>query len=74
MRKFNYGQGPIPFASRDWKRFEEEERELMQDLIQKCLNMDPEERISAAEALDHEWFKFGKTEKVVPEIENSLKE
>lgn len=36
-----------------------EEAELLADLLEKLLRYSPEERISAKEALDHPWFKYG---------------
>jgi serine/threonine protein kinase len=54
--RYKYGSGPIPFRKTDWKEFEG--GELIQDLIMKCLRYNPEERITAAEALEHPWFKM----------------
>ncbi len=53
--RYKYGSGPIPFRKTDWRDFEG--RELIKDLISRCLKFDPRERISAAEALDHPWFR-----------------
>jgi len=50
---YKYGSGPIPFRKIDWRKRSPE----LQDLIVKMLNTDPAERISAAEALQHPWFK-----------------
>ena len=61
VRNYYYGSGPIPFAKRDWQNHENN-GELLQDLIQKCLQTDPAKRISAADALQHQWFKSGESE------------
>ena len=62
VRKFSYSDGPIPFVKRDWQRFDEEYCTLVQELIQKCLTVEPEKRLTAAEALQHDWFKLNLTE------------
>jgi calcium-dependent protein kinase len=54
IKKYTYGSGPIPFRQADWKEFEA--GELIQDLIERCLQMDPDKRITAEEALNHPWF------------------
>jgi serine/threonine protein kinase len=54
--RYKYGSGPIPFRKTDWKDFEG--REELQDLISKCVNIDPESRITVDEALNHPWFKI----------------
>jgi serine/threonine protein kinase len=54
--RYRYGSGPVPFRKTDWREFEG--REHIQDLIMKCLMYNPEERITAAEALEHPWFKI----------------
>jgi serine/threonine protein kinase len=56
FNRYQYGSGPIPFRKTDWKDFEG--RELIQDLITKCLVMEPSARITVEEALDHPWFKI----------------
>jgi len=55
VKNYRYGTGPIPFRPRDWKRLDKQ-GETVQDLILKCLQMDPDERITAEEALQHKWF------------------
>ena len=35
------GSGPIPFRERDWRKYNKE----IKDLIQQCLEMDPAKRI-----------------------------
>jgi len=51
---YKYGKDPIPFRPVDWKKRSYE----LQDLIEKMLEVDPEKRISAQEALEHPWFQF----------------
>ena len=46
---YKYGTGPIPFRKQDWKK--REGAAELQDLLQKCLEFDPQQRISAEEAL-----------------------
>jgi calcium-dependent protein kinase len=53
FKKYQYGSGPIPFREKDWKSFN---LPVISDLIIKCLQMDPEKRITAKEALKHPWF------------------
>jgi len=36
----------------------EEEMPIFADLLKKLLNLEPEKRISAKEALEHVWFKL----------------
>lgn len=55
VRSYKYGSGPIPFRDRDWRRLEDKGAKV-KDLITKCLVMDPEQRISVQEALDHPWL------------------
>lgn len=54
IKKYVYGSGPIPFRQCDWKNFDG--RENLQDLIKKCLQMKPDDRISVQEAFNHPWF------------------
>ena len=58
VKKYQYGSGPIPFRPRDWKKLSQGGK-LIQDLICQCLQLDPEKRISAKDALEHEWFSLG---------------
>ena len=51
---FIVGSGPIPYIQRNWKNFDYKN---LQDLIESCLKINPEERITAEQALDHPWFK-----------------
>jgi serine/threonine protein kinase len=51
---YKYGKDPIPFRPADWKKRSLE----LQDLIEKLLEVDPEKRFSAQEALDHPWFQI----------------
>ena len=52
VKNYKYGSGPIPFRNVDWRK----RNKHLQDLIQQCMAMDPAERISAADALQHPWF------------------
>ena len=50
------GSGPIPFPKRDWKAISPQ----AQDLISRCLVIDPSKRITTAEALMHPWLTESK--------------
>jgi len=50
---YKYDQGPVPFRKVDWRKKSAE----LQDLIAQMLKMDPNERISAKDALNHPWFQ-----------------
>jgi len=52
VKNYKYGSGPIPFRNVDWRKRDK----TLQDLIEACLVMDPKERITAADALQHPWF------------------
>ena len=52
VRNFSYGSGPLPFLPRDWRK----RNKQLQHLITACMEMDPNERISAYDALNHPWF------------------
>ena len=52
VKGFKYGSAPIPFVKSDWRK----RKVSLQDLVKRCLEVDPAKRITAAEALDHEWF------------------
>lgn len=52
VKGYKYGSGPIPFAASDWRK----RSKAMQNLITRCLEMDPSKRITAKEALEHPWF------------------
>lgn len=54
IKQYKYGTGPIPFRKIDWNSFN---FPLVRDLIESCLQMKPEDRISAADALQHPWFE-----------------
>ncbi|KAL4486058.1 hypothetical protein ABPG72_003992 [Tetrahymena utriculariae] len=49
MKGYKYGQGPIPFREFDWKKRSPE----LRDFVQKMLSLDPSQRPSAREALQH---------------------
>ena len=51
---FVLGSGPIPFRTSDWATFDFSK---LKDLIEKCLVIDPEKRITADEAIEHPWFE-----------------
>ena len=55
IKKYRYGSGPIPFRGVDWKYFD---LPKIQDLIERCLEIDPAKRINVKDALNHEWFEF----------------
>lgn len=52
IKNFSYSDGDIPFRKYDWRRKNPE----LKDLISKCMSFDPEERITAEEALQHPWL------------------
>ena len=52
VKNYKYGSGPIPFRNVDWRKRDK----TLQDLIENCLKLDPKERITAADALQHDWF------------------
>ena len=53
IKQYRYGKDPIPFRQCDWKGYNFEK---IKDLIERCVKIDPKERITAKEALDHPWF------------------
>lgn len=53
IKHYKYGSGPIPFRVCDWGDYDFEN---LKDLIERCLQTDPDKRITAAEALNHKWF------------------
>jgi serine/threonine protein kinase len=52
MKNFSYSDSEIPFRRADWRR----KSPLLIDLISKLMRYEPEERITAEEALQHPWF------------------
>ena len=56
VKNYKYDEGPIPFRPRDWRHLDDKGA-IAQDLILKCLQMDPEARISAKEALAHPFLQ-----------------
>ena len=65
IKKYRYGNlnnlilgsGDIPFRQIDWKHLDNGGKEL-QNLIKSCLQMQPSMRITAQEAIQHQWFKL----------------
>lgn len=55
IKNYKFSDGPIPFRRSDWGCYEE--KEYIQDLIVRCLKVNPEERITSEEALNHPWFE-----------------
>lgn len=55
IRQYKYGSGPLPFRKQDWKDLEFDK---IKNLIEGCLKIDPTKRITARDALNHEWFEF----------------
>lgn len=53
IKQYKYGKGPLPFRAVDWKGYDFDK---VKDLIEKCLQVEPANRISAVEALNHPWF------------------
>ena len=49
---YEYGTGDLPFRKRDWRGRSEE----LKNLISQCLEVDPEKRITAEDALQHPFF------------------
>lgn len=52
LKSYSSNKGDIPFRKIDWKR----KSLLLQDLISKWMNYEPQKRLSAEEALQHPWF------------------
>ena len=52
VKNYKYGSGPIPFRNVDWKK----RNKNLQGLIESLMHIDPTQRISAADALQHPWF------------------
>lgn len=46
------GSGPVPFRDRDWKK----QSPQAMDFIRQCLEVDPAERLTVDDALQHPWF------------------
>jgi serine/threonine protein kinase len=53
INHYRYGSGPIPFRSCDWTDFDYFN---LKNLIESCLEIDSSKRITAEEALNHNWF------------------
>lgn len=54
IKDYSYTAGEIPFRRVDWRRKSPE----LQDLISKWMAFNPEDRLSAIEALQHPWFSL----------------
>ncbi|KAM3141244.1 hypothetical protein pb186bvf_006629 [Paramecium bursaria] len=52
IQGFKYGQGPIPFRKFDWKN----RSPNLQDMIIQMLQMDPQNRPTCEQLLQHKWF------------------
>lgn len=52
VKGYKFGAGPIPFPPSDFRK----RSKAMQNLIERCLEMDPTKRITAEEAIKHPWF------------------
>jgi serine/threonine protein kinase len=55
IKQYKYGSGPLPYRKADWNTFNFEQ---IKDLIDSCVQMKPEKRISAREAMQHPWFEI----------------
>mmetsp|Transcript_21233 Transcript_21233/g.20385 ORF Transcript_21233/g.20385 Transcript_21233/m.20385 type:complete len:103 (+) Transcript_21233:808-1116(+) len=53
LLNYRYGSGPIPFRDRDWRKLNKH----IQGLIAGCLEMNPDKRLTANDALQHPWFE-----------------
>ena len=53
IKQYKYGSGPIPFRPTDWRDYDFIH---LKDLVESCLKIDPSERITVNEALNHPWF------------------
>ena len=47
-------KGQLEFDEKDWQGTSDS----VKDLIKKLLNREPKERLSAEQALEHEWFNY----------------
>jgi serine/threonine protein kinase len=54
IKQYKYGSGPLPFRKIDWTTFHFEE---LKNLIESCIQIKAENRITANEAINHEWFE-----------------
>lgn len=52
VKNYKYTDGELPFNKRDWRGKPDE----LKSLIQGCMEMDPEKRLTAEESLKHEYF------------------
>ena len=54
IKQYKYGNGPIPFRACDWSGYDYTK---IKDLIERCLEFEPDKRITVGDALDHPWFE-----------------
>jgi serine/threonine protein kinase len=54
INKYRYNQGQIPFRKCDWNNFDFPK---IKNIIESCLQLDSSKRITAQEAINHEWFE-----------------
>jgi len=52
-KNYKYGSGPIPFIQSHWRKFDFAN---LKNLIESCLLVNPQERITAEDAIIHPWF------------------
>jgi hypothetical protein len=53
IKQYKYGTGPIPFRKVDWREYD---FDRLKDLIEACLQVEPGDRISVQDAINHPWF------------------
>jgi serine/threonine protein kinase len=53
IKSYKYGTGPIPYRGADWVDYDLNQ---LKDLINSCLQINPNKRITAEEALNHPWL------------------
>ena len=53
IKKYKYQDGPIPFRKSDWCYFD---FPRLKNLIECCIQLDSSKRITAQEAINHDWF------------------
>ncbi len=55
IKQYRYGSGPLPFRKIDWNCFSFEK---LKDLIEACVQIQPEKRMTAKDAINHPWFEL----------------